>query len=68
MIWRKAWLESRGRFLLMGVALALTALAAILDAERQMARYDSMPRSAAASSHDRNPLSSPSYGTPACSS
>src|SRR5437867_363749 len=27
----------------MGVALALTALAAILDAERQMARYDSMP-------------------------
>ena len=43
MIWRKAWPESRGRFLLMGVALALTALAAILDAERQMARYDSMP-------------------------
>jgi ABC-2 type transport system permease protein len=43
MIWRKAWLESRGRFLLMAVALTITVLVAILDAERQMARYDRIP-------------------------
>ena len=43
MIWRKAWLESRGRFLPMAVVLAVTVFAAILDAERQMARYDTKP-------------------------
>lgn len=43
MIWRKTWLESRGRFLVMAVLLALTVGWWILDAERQMARYDSKP-------------------------
>ena len=43
MIWRKTWLESRGRFLIMVVLLALTVIWSILNAERQMARYDSKP-------------------------
>jgi ABC-type transport system involved in multi-copper enzyme maturation permease subunit len=40
MIWRKTWLESRSRFFLTAIMLALTVVWWILDAERQMARYD----------------------------
>jgi ABC-type transport system involved in multi-copper enzyme maturation permease subunit len=43
MIWRKTWLESRGRFLLTALILALTVVWWILDANRQMARYDIKP-------------------------
>src|SRR5690242_4633801 len=43
MIWRKTWLESRGRFFLTTIVLALTVFWWILDAERQMARYDIKP-------------------------
>jgi len=43
MIWRKSWLESRGRFLLTALMLALTVVWWILDADRQMARYDIKP-------------------------
>ena len=43
MIWRKTWLESRGRFFLTALVLALTVVWWILDADRQMARYDSKP-------------------------
>ena len=37
-------MESRGRFLLTGLLLALTVTWWILDADRQMARYDISPR------------------------
>jgi ABC-type transport system involved in multi-copper enzyme maturation permease subunit len=43
MIWRKTWLESRSRFLLTALILALTVVWWILDADRQMARYDIKP-------------------------
>jgi len=43
MIWRKTWLESRGRFLVTASMLALTVAWWILDADRQMARYDIKP-------------------------
>ena len=43
MIWGKTWLESRGRFLLTTIMLALTVVWWILDADRQMARYDIKP-------------------------
>ena len=42
-MWRKTWLESRGRFLLMALVLALIVFLAVLDATRQMARYDLKP-------------------------
>jgi ABC-type transport system involved in multi-copper enzyme maturation permease subunit len=43
MIWRKTWLESRSRFLLTALTLTLTVVWWILEADRQMARYDIKP-------------------------
>src|SRR5262249_29177175 len=42
-IWRKTWIESRGRFWATALAMALTVAWWILDADRQMARYDNKP-------------------------
>jgi hypothetical protein len=42
-IWRKTWLESRGRFLATMSLLTVGVVWWILDAGRQMARYDIRP-------------------------
>jgi len=42
-IWRKTWLESRGRFLGAVAVLAVAVAWSIVDASRQMARYDITP-------------------------